>query len=106
MNRHKLVKNVGKLKVWQTRLAGYMGIINFVMIFYLYVIESPMGFEWYHWTIIIGISIVSIIFMDIRYILPAASAYGFEKNPKFVSLEEMVKSNSKKLDVIIKEIEK
>lgn len=33
----------GKLKVWQMRLASYIAIVNFVMIFYLYIIESPMG---------------------------------------------------------------
>ena len=92
----------GKLKVWQTRVASYISIVNFVMIFYLYIIESPMGFEWHHWLLIIITSITSIIVIDTVFIFPASQEYTFNKNPQMVKLKNQVNKNKAMLEAIIK----
>ena len=83
-------------------MASYIAIVNFVMIFYLYIIESPMGFEWYHWTIIIVTDITVIVFIDTKFILPSSQVYTFNKNPEFVKLKERVNKNKVMLEAIIK----
>lgn len=92
----------GTLKVWQNRLASYVSIVNFVMIFYLYIIQSPMGFEWYHWAIIIVTGIMVIVFIDTKFILPSSQVYTFNKNPQMVKLKEQVNKNKVMLEAIIK----
>ena len=92
----------GKLKVWQNRVSSYISIVNFVMIFYLYIIESPMGFEWYHWLLIIFTIIMLIIAVDTVFIFPAAQEYTFNKNPQMVKLKKQVNKNKVMLEAIIK----
>lgn len=91
----------GKIKVWQIRLAGYISLVNFIMIFYLYIVESPLGLEWYHWASIIILGCTIIIFIDIRYIFPASQEYIFNKNPSFKKLKKTVEDNQKMLKNII-----
>lgn len=97
----KGAKVAGKLKVWQNRLASYISVVNFVMIFYLYILENPLGLEWWEWAIVIVGSIVSIIFIDIKFIMPSAQSYTFDKNPPMVSLKKKVEKNSERLDEIL-----
>lgn len=92
---------LGKLKVWQTRLSGYISLVNFVMLFYLYIIEAPMGFEWYHWAILIATGIILLIFIDTKFIMPQAFGYTFSKNPGMQKLKKQTQTNSKKLDMIL-----
>ena len=91
----------GKLKVWQQRLATYISMVNFAMLFYLYIIESPMGLRWYHWFVIITVGVLIIVYIDARFIFPSSLAYTFEKNPEFTSLRKASNENSEKLDFII-----
>ena len=97
----EISKTIGKVKVWQTRLSGYISLINFVMIFYLYIIESPMGLEWYHWAIIIAIGIITIVFFDTKFIMPQSFGYTFSKNPGMQKLKKQSQQNSEKLDLIL-----
>ena len=96
---------LGKLKVWQQRLSGYVSMINFMMLFYLYIIESPMGLEWYHWGIFISVSITIVVFVDTKFIMPQAFGYTFSKNPGFQKLKKQVTNNNKKLDKILSYLE-
>lgn len=95
-------KVLGMIKVWQQRLATYLSLINFVMIFYLYIIESPLGLKWYHWLPIIVIGVVSVLYVDVKYIFPNTQLYTFKKNPGMVMLKEMIEENSDKLEEILK----
>ncbi len=88
--RRKYGDIAGKLKVWQQRLASYVSMVNFAMIFYLYIIESPMGLQWYHWIMIIVIGVVSIVFIDVRYVLPNTLKYNFNKNPEMIQLKNQL----------------
>lgn len=93
-------KHLGKVKIWQQRLATYVSMINFAMIFYLYIIESPMGFQWYHWLIMIFAGVILVVFVDTMYIMPHAYSYTFEKNSEFQEVKMDVKAINKKLDEI------
>ena len=106
MDRKKFVRYLGALKVWQQRLAGYISIINFVMLFYLYITEEPMGLEWKTWLFILTVFIVSIIAIDAKVIMPSSLNYTFKKNPGLCYLKQKLDSNSEKMDIIIKKMEK
>ena len=67
MESVKVVNLAGKLKVWQSRLGTYISMVNFVMI-------------------IVSIGILSIVFIDTKFIMPSALGYTFGKNPRFVRL--------------------
>jgi len=99
--KRSVSKALGILKVWQSRIASYISIINFIMIFYLYIIESPMGFQWYHWAILIVVGVTTIIFIDVKFIMPQSFGYTFSKNPGMQKLNKLSQENSDKLDLII-----
>jgi len=101
MDGDKVKYTLGQLKVWQTRLASYIGMINFFMILYLYIIESPMDFEWYHWVLLILFAVIIILVIDIKYVFPASQEYAFHKNPEWMKLRKDIRRNSEKLDRII-----
>jgi len=101
----KKIKMLGMFKVWQQRLATYIGMINFFMIFYLYIVESPLGIEWYHWLILILLSVIIIIYVDIKYIFPSTQLYAFNKNPGWMAIKQQVDENSAKLDILLKKME-
>ncbi len=82
---------IGSLKVWQTRLAGYISMINFVMIFYLYIMNTPLDLLWWQWTIIVIGICIAILYVDIKYIFPNSNIYGFRKNPEFMEFKQDIK---------------
>jgi len=89
---------LGKVKFWQTRLAGYIAMVNFVMVFYLYILESPLGLEWYHWLVVIVGGVIFLVLFDTLYVLPGSLSYQFIKNPewnKHMKLIEEIKENQK-----------
>ena len=105
-NKKSKAKVLGMIKVWQQRLATYISIINFVMIFYLYIVESPMGLKWYHWGILISVAICVVLYFDIKYIFPNTQLYTFKKNPGWIAIKNQVDKNSEKLDKIMEKLEK
>jgi len=84
----KKAKTAGMLKTWYQRLTSYVSMVNFIMIFYLYIIESPLGFQWYHWLLLISVSILSILYIDIKYVFPTSQTYAWKKNPEFQELKQ------------------
>lgn len=99
----------GKLKVWQQRLATYVSMMNFVMIFYLYIIESPLGLSWFHWLLIILVGVIVLVFFDTCFVMPHALGYTFLKNPEFIQLKGDVKYIKKEIDelkLLLKKMEK
>ena len=100
---NKIITYLGKAKVWQTSLSSYISILNFVMIFYLYIIESPLGLEWYHWLFLILILVSSVVYIDTKFIMPNALGYTFRKNPEFNELKKLVIDNNKKINKILGE---
>lgn len=106
INRNNKAKVLGMLKVWEQRLASYIGIVNFFMIFYLYIVASPMGLEWYHWLALIVIGITTILYFDIKYVFPHTQLYTFKKNPAMIMLKEQIEKNTMLLEEIKQKIEK
>lgn len=84
MNIKKRCKQItlGKLKMWQTRLATYIAMINFTMIFYLFIAENDW-FKWYIWIVIITISVIFIVVFDTVKVMPDQLGYAFRKNPEW-----------------------
>jgi len=107
---HKKVKKAsilaGKVKVWQSRLATYISMVNFAMIFYLYIIETPMGLKWWHWLLIIVITTLVTVYVDTKFIFPTSQAYTFNKNPEMMRLKKKTEENNKILLEIKKELSK
>lgn len=103
-SRKKDATLLGKLKVWQLRLASYISMVNFIMILYLYILESPLGIQWYHWVIVIVFGIVVVMSLDILYVFPETQRYTWIKNPEYLELKQEIKDNTKKLDTILKKL--
>lgn len=77
---------LGKFKTWQMRLATYVSMVQFIMVFYIFIIESPMGLLWYHWFVLILCGISILMFIDIRFIMPYNLDYTFAKTPKLAKM--------------------
>jgi len=90
----------GKAKVWQTRLSSYISLINFVMIFYLYIIENPLGLSWFYWFILMFVGVVGLIVFDTIFVMPYSLGYTFSKNPEFMELKNDVKEIKKEIEKI------
>ncbi len=73
---------LGEIKMWQSRLATYISMINFILLFYLFITENDW-FEWYIWFFIIVLGVVSVVIFDTIKVMPEQLAYGFIKNPEW-----------------------
>ena len=102
---NNIVELLGKLKIWYMRAASYMSIVNFVMIFYLYIIESPFGLQWYHWFLFMSIGGSMLLYIDVKYIFPSGNIYTFDKSPKNVKHLEVSEENYKLLVKIVEMLE-
>ena len=88
---------VGKIKTWLQRLQTYMSIINFILLFYLFIQENTW-FHWYEWLIIIVVVCAVTLFVDIRHVMGNALGYQWDKNKSFKRLE-------RKVDTILRQLE-
>jgi len=88
---------VGKIKTWLQRLQTYMSIINFILLFYLFIQENRW-FNWYEWLIIIVVVCVVTLYVDVCHVMGNALGYQWDKNNAFKRLE-------KKVDTILKQME-
>ncbi len=81
-------KRLGILKVWANRLQTYLGPLNFLMILYLYITNEPLGIKWYYWVIAIIPTLLLVLYIDLKVILPVSQEYVFRKNPEWMLLKE------------------
>ena len=88
---------LGKGKTWLTRLQTYIGLVNFFLLFFVF-IQDNKWFEWYEWLIILVVLLSSLLYVDIRWIMPNALGYQWTKNKSFVRLE-------KKVDMLLERIQ-
>ena len=75
--------DLGKLKTWQSRIATYTGLIQFIMIFYLFIIENKW-LEWYYWLLFFTVITTVIMWVDIVVIYPQQLAYNRVKDPEWM----------------------
>jgi len=85
---HKL--ELGRVRTWVTRLAGYLSILNFGMILYNFVLGDPLGVAKEVWLIVALIGVPAIMFFDIVIMMPSELRYTYDKNKRFVDLEKKV----------------
>ena len=101
--KYNIQKMFGVLKMWQMRLATYISMIQFIMVFYLFIAENTW-MEWYYWFVLVTFICCSIIFFDVKFVFPGTLDYTFKKNPKMMDLKKQVSKNSQKLDLILKHL--
>jgi len=89
---------LGVLKFMQNRLQSYIGVINFVMLFYLYIIESPLGLQWYFWLLAISVISITILVVDRKYVLPGVLTYGFKVNPMMMEMKKEIEEIKEMLE--------
>ena len=94
---------LGKLKMWQTRLSTYTALVNFVMVFYLFIVENDW-FEWYVWLILVVSLVLFIVWFDTVKVMPDQLAYSFVKNPEWVEHVKRQKKIIEQQDEILKKI--
>ena len=82
---------IGKLKVMQIRASSYLSILNFVMIFYLYVKSEPLGIRWFFWAVIIFFCVFVVLYIDDRFLLSQESGYLWDKIPGAKETQENVR---------------
>jgi len=80
--------NLGKYHTWMTRMMSYGSIINFVMLAYLYITQSPLGISWYIWLIVLSSLLPTLLFIDTMFIYPQSLKYSSDRNPEWKAIRE------------------
>lgn len=93
----KINKKISQAKVWVSRIQTYLALFNFTMIMYLYIIEEPLGIQYHYWFVIISLGIVSVLFIDIKYIFSSELHYKFSVNPGMQEILERLERIEEKL---------
>jgi len=79
--------SIGKFKAIIDRQRGYMGMVNFIMIAYLFFDRT--GFEWWY---IFALPIwIVFVWLDVKYIMPKEYKFVWDNNPAFQQLKEDMK---------------
>jgi len=91
----KRLENIGRqlgiLKAWVARIQTYLGLVNFMMLLYLYVTQEPLGIKWYYWIALLLPSLAFILWADLKIIFPVSQEYIYRKNPEWIKLREEVR---------------
>lgn len=88
---------MGKAKIWMQRLQTYVSLINFFMLFYIFIGDNTW-FTWYEWMLIVVLVCVLVLYVDVHYIMGNSLGYQWDKNKSFIRLE-------KKVDLLMEEIQ-
>ena len=89
---------LGEIKMWQSRLATYVSMINFILLFYLFITENKW-FEWYIWFFVITSVVLFIVIFDTIKVMPDQLGYGFRKNPEWLKHKRNQKRIMEKLGI-------
>jgi len=95
----KFNKSIGTIKGMQIRLSGYLSLLNFFMVLYLYIIKEPFGLNWLQWIILMFIGISVTIFIDNYILLASETHYLWSKNPWAIEMRDDIKKIKKKLEI-------
>lgn len=90
--------SLGRLRVWLDRVVGYLSLLNFLMVLYLFVSNDPLGILWYYWIIAGVVLVLAVIVVDIKFIYPQAQSYISDLNPRWLLMEESLRRLERKLD--------
>jgi len=67
--------------MYLNRLQTYVAMVNFMMILYLYITESPVGVEWYWWIILMMCIFPIVVIFDIKLVYPGMLRYNLKESP-------------------------
>jgi hypothetical protein len=95
----KYNKVIGKAKGMQNRLAGYLSMINFMMVLYLYIKSQPFGLNWFQWIVLMSVGISIVMFVDNYILLASETHYLWSKNPWAVEMQKDIKEIKEKLEI-------
>ncbi len=90
---------IGKAKFLWERWRSNIGIISFVLVVRLNLIQSPI---WLGWFVIGFVLSVIYLWVDLKYILPRENQTSTEKNPFFVEMMEKINKIEAKLNETIR----
>lgn len=77
----------GRFKVWLQRLQTYVSLINFGMLFYVFIVNNSW-LPWYIWLVLIVCGLSGLMFFDIKVIMPSGLSYTWIKNPSWHELND------------------
>jgi hypothetical protein len=94
---------IGTLKLMVERVMSYVGMINFFMILYLYIQQSPIGIDAVYWIVAVSFFLPIMTILDWVFVYPSTLnvSYG-RKNKEFQELRADIKRLETKLDEQIK----
>jgi len=97
---------LGRYKIWLSRVQGYLGIFSFTLILYGMAIKNNLfGWDWYIWVALLIIGVPLLLWLDIKIICPSELKYGFGLHPKFKEMLTETKQLSEKIDKLTEYIE-
>lgn len=97
MEIKKVKKLCGRIKVYQVRINTYVGFFNMLMLFYIFSRDKPLGFPYYYWLIIIGVSVFGLLIFDLVMVIEESQDYLMRKSKSFRELCKDVKEIKEKL---------
>lgn len=101
--KEKLDKlELGRFKIWLSRVQGYLGVFSFILILYGMAIKNNLfGWGWYVWVILLLIGVPLLLLVDIKIICPSELKYGFGLHPKLKEMLTETKKLTEKVDKLI-----
>lgn len=79
--------NLGKVKFYFDRWRGYASNAQFLMVLYLFVKESGIG--WYWFLLCVPVSAL-VVWIDAKHVLPGELEEYMRKNPRWKDLEDSI----------------
>jgi len=97
---------IGTLKLMVERVMSYIGMLNFVMVLYLYAIQSPLGIDWIYWVLMMSVVLPIVMILDWVFVYPSVLTVSYgRKNKEFQDLREDIRGMQKKMDAQNKMLE-
>lgn len=96
---------LGRYKIWLSRVQSYLGIFSFSLILYGMAIKNNLfGWSWQIWVMLMIIGIPMLLWVDIKIICPSELKYGFGLHPKLKEMLTEIKQLSEKFDKLTEDI--
>jgi hypothetical protein len=95
---------LGIYHTWIVRIGSYLSPINFVLILYTFINQSPFGLPKYVWLLLVCVGLPILLFIDVVFVLPSDLKYSFDKNPEMKDITERLKVIDSKLNDLDKKV--
>jgi hypothetical protein len=100
---NRIVKGIHKLELgiyhtWIVRIGSYLSPINFVLILYTFINQSPLGLPKIYWLVLVCVGLPLLLIVDVVFVFPSDLRYSFVKNPEMIDITSTLKVINDKLD--------